>query len=712
MPKNIYSTPYDLITPDGKITKINKKSETSLTIEVTINDINEHFIGFSIDKQDIVFNIKSTFAQLGVNSSLEEIDLIENKSQALAIVKLFSFNEIGKKLLSLLTEGVYVGKLFSKDPRRKIRSKDYLNRLFGKSDHNGKPLLILAEEYDTEKIIDDKEHDRVLVNIPLREGYFVYDDYITGFLPTVVKGLQKNSPSFRKFLYLHQMHINEPRVIPKNNFLLVKTMKMSIRTLFSCVAHDALPSGYKHANADILEPQISTGDIFEFHAEDPDNPPSEQINHIPLEFYSLEPYREFFFFSDKELLRSDLEKKDIVFTALNTAPKEESASTFIVKKFQLQQLKTSDWIINDPSCDTVLPQFPKTREEKILVHEYIKTQAEYPILKSMQEKYITSQGILLSKYFVSNLLTNFLLNENVVRCLKGIYFLKPSKTHSNYFSHDDRSLLRHLAKEDISVFWADKETDLLLKYVPRQNMDTGLFVPIDKEHDYKNSVIFGVYGSRFEITSHNDELRKLFTGLIEMKKKSDHDLFHRDLTIAIATGGGPGVMTMGNKIASELNLLSIGHAVDFRRPHEADDNNETMNHYIQGRMTYRLEQVIIRQSEFGLDFPIFFEGGIGTDFEFSLELLRSQVGSKKLAPILLFGSYEYWKGKISSNHQMNLEKGTIKGSEWISNCFYCVENHQEALSVYYKFFTGSLPIGRDHKGHPDGFIHLNHAPNK
>ncbi len=705
MPKNTYASPYDLITPDGKIIKIEKTSDVASKAEIFISDIHENFIGFDIDKSDLTFNIKSTFAQLGISSKMDGIELSHSLLSAKVYLTFFSFNDIGKQLLSLLTPGIFAGKLFAKDPRRIIRSSEYLNRLFGKSDHQGNPLLILSEEYKTEEIIDDSEKHRVLVRVPLRKGHFVYDNHIKGFLPTVVKGLCENKPSFRKFLYLHQEHVQAPRVIPKNDFLLVKTMKMSVRTLFSRVAHDMLPEGYNHASADILEPQMTSGDIFEFHSTNPTAPPTTEITHIPLEFYSLEPYREFFFFNDKELLRADLEKKEVIFKALATAPKDDNAATFIVKKFQLKQLQTSDWIISDPELYAPLPTFPKTREEKNAVNEYIQRQAEYPILKSMQEGYISSQGILFSKNFTSNLLSSFLLNEHVTRCLKGIYFLCPSNSHGNYFSHDDRSLLRNLAKQNIDVFWADKETDLLLKYVPRKDMDTGLFVPIDKVADYENATIFGVYGSRFEITSFESELRKLFTGLIEMKKRVDHDLFQKNHAIALATGGGPGIMAMGNLIASELGLLSIGHAVDFRRPHETNnDVDETMNHYIQGRMTYRLEQVIIRQSEFGLDFPIFFEGGIGTDFEYALELLRIQVGSKKIAPIILFGDPEYYKAKLAGAHQENLKRGTIKGSEWISNCFYCAQNYKQALSVYYKFFTGSLEIGREYKGCIDGFI--------
>jgi len=704
MPKNTYAVPYDLVSPDGRIIKIEKICETSLKVEVLIEDIHENFIGFSIDKEHVSFNIKSTFAQLGINSKINDLELSETLSSAIVQVTLFSFNSIGTSLLSLLTPGIFVGKLFAKDPRRIIRSSHYLNRLFGKSDAFGNPLLVLSEEYNKEIIIDDSGNHRVLVKIPLLEGVFVYDEYIKGFLPTVVKGLYENKPSFRRFLYLHQQHLQNPRVIPKNDFLLVKTMKMSIRTLFSCVAHDALPKGYNHASADILEPQMTTGDIFEFHATNPAHPPTEEITHIPLEFYSLEPYREFFFFSDKELLKEGLEKKEVVFKALDSAPAEDNCAVFIVKRFQLDKLASNDWIVGDLGLSQALPDFAKSREEKMAIHEYITGQAEYPILKSMQEGYITSQGILFTKNFPSTLLGNFLLNEHVTRRLKGIYFSKPSNNHGDYFSHDDRSLLRNLAKQDVDVFWADKKTDLLLKYIPRRDMDTGLFVPIDKIDQYEKATIFGVYGTRFEITSHIKQLRKLFLGLIDMKSKVDHDLFREDKTIAIATGGGPGIMAMGNQIASELGLLSIGHAVDFRKPHEPENTQETMNHFIQGKMTYRLEQVIIRQSEFGLDFPIFFEGGIGTDFEFALETLRIQVGSKKPSPIILFGPYEYWKEKIASNHKMNLKKGTIKGSEWISNCFYCVENYKDALSIYYKYFTGSLPIGKEFKGSSDGFI--------
>lgn len=120
-------------------------------------------------------------------------------------------------------------------------------------------------------------------------------------------------------------------------------------------------------------------------------------------------------------------------------------------------------------------------------------------------------------------------------------------------------------------------------------------------------------------------------------------------------------------------------------------------------MTYRLDKLVERQAEFNLDFPIFLRGGIGTDFEYSLEEVRRKVGAIHPTPILLYGPKEYWTEKISSRFQSNLKNGTIKGSEWVSNCFFCVQNSREGLTVYERFFQGTLPIGKEGPLYENGF---------
>ena len=328
----------------------------------------------------------------------------------------------------------------------------------------------------------------------------------------------------------------------------------------------------------------------------------------------------------------------------------------------------------------------------------------------MQEGHITSHGILLSSHFLAPVLKSFLLNERVTRCLRAIYFKTPSATHGDFFSHEDRALLHDLAKASVDVYWVDFKSRLLLKHVLRTSWDSGMFVPIERVDDFKTSVFFGIYGSSLQDTDFKGILIDLFKGLQEMKKDLDHELFNPEVTLAISTGGGPGAMATGNQIANELEILSCGHAVDFTQPYDSVLNKEEMNPYIQAKMTYRLEQLVVRQSEFRLDFPILLTGGVGTDFELALEKLRTQVGNKPPGPILLFGEPEYWRSKISSNYHTNLRVGTIKGSEWVSNTFFVVQTAKQALSVYFKFFTNQLPIGKDHPPAKDGFFDFTSNP--
>ena len=163
-------------------------------------------------------------------------------------------------------------------------------------------------------------------------------------------------------------------------------------------------------------------------------------------------------------------------------------------------------------------------------------------------------------------------------------------------------------------------------------------------------------------------------------------------------------METGNKVAKALDLLSCANIVDFSNKGSAVVNEQLQNPYVDIKMTYHLDRLIERQAEFYLDFPIFLEGGIGTDFEYSLEELRRKVGVASANPVLLFGSPEYWKSKITKRFQCNLSSGTIAGSEWVSNCFFCVQNAKQGLDIYKKFLNNNLVIGPDGPVYEEGFF--------
>ncbi len=332
MPKNIFAHPYDLISTDGKIKSCKLLNSNELEAVVEIEKISPVFKGFDIDMKLIQFNIKSTFAQLGVDGRGVSYEFSPKLGMAEVLVRFKAFNPIGEDLLKQFSPGIFVGKLFAADDRRRVRQAEYLHRLLGKSDEDGLPLLVIGEGYKTEVIIEQPEKNRTIVKIPLLPGIWVYDDAVRGFLQTIIKGLKRNDTHFRTFLFLHQIQENRPRKIPKNEMLLVKTMSMSIRTLFARVVHEELPEGFCHASADIIEPQKKTGDIFEFHGSS-----NQEITHIPLEFYTLEPYREHFFFSDRDLLRESLDNPESLFQAFDTAP-DTQAATFIVKGEHLVNL--------------------------------------------------------------------------------------------------------------------------------------------------------------------------------------------------------------------------------------------------------------------------------------------------------------------------------------------------------------------------------------
>ncbi len=141
--------------------------------------------------------------------------------------------------------------------------------------------------------------------------------------------------------------------------------------------------------------------------------------------------------------------------------------------------------------------------------------------------------------------------------------------------------------------------------------------------------------------------------------------------IAVATGGGPGIMEAANRGAFEAGGASIGHTI--RLPHE-----ESSNPYITKGLNFLYDNFAPRKINLrrGAVALAFFPGGFGTMDELFETLTLIQTGKIPRVPIVLVGK-KYWKQIL--NFQSFSKMGVISSKDL--SLFKIVDTAQEAWAA-------------------------------
>ncbi|WP_201456732.1 LOG family protein [Chlamydia sp. 17-3921] len=681
---------HDAISPDGYLcSPLKMLSQNLYEGEAKIQNIPEYFLGFHLPQYCLQLNLKSSLAQLGIEALMLNCELDKNRREAQIQLHFYSKDPVATAMLSLLEPGSFFGKLFAADDRRLVRLPCYLERMLNYQDRDGSPLLRFGKKLEN-LITFDVIDNRLVASLPTLPGIVTYEQTIYGFLPFISKALSRPGLQVRKFLSLYQHHQNQKKIPQAQKILLIKTEPLHIRTVFARVVQDLLPKGLNHTAANILEPTTQeSGDIYEFYGD-----ASESIERIPLEFFTIEPYKEYSFFSHRDLLQTSLDSEEEVFKIFHSAPEgKEKTATFISKGSEISNLQPSSWLVST-NTSILNDNDPK------LIEKCIQQEPYYPFLEAMETGKITSQGVLFSRYFPSSWLKGMFLSYYVADSLKRIYFQFPSYSHGIYFSQRDRSFLLDLDLSGISVFWVDLNSRSVLQYIKRRNKDVGMFVPPHQIEKFQKAYFIGIHGSSILFGNSEQLLRELLQGIQALSQKYRLPNLPENASLAIMTGGGTGVMTLSNRIAKELSLLSCGNLASIEYTSELA---ESTNSYVEAKMTYRLDSLFERQADFHVDLAIFLLGGVGTDFELALELVSLKTKKKAPVPVFLIGPEDYWTEKISSLYKINIAGGTIQGSEWIYNCLFCISSAEAGIRVFHDYLLQTLPIGPEYPPPEKGF---------
>ena len=161
--------------------------------------------------------------------------------------------------------------------------------------------------------------------------------------------------------------------------------------------------------------------------------------------------------------------------------------------------------------------------------------------------------------------------------------------------------------------------------------------------DYPKSVT--IFGGEY-FTESNEEY---------IKARSLAGRIAKELSYAVFTGGGPGIMEAANRGAFEAGGQSIGLTIELPA-HQVQ--NKYLTKYLNFYYFFSRKVCL----SFSAEAYVFFPGGYGTLDEFFEIITLVQTGKIKKIPIILFGG-DYWNPIQELLKKELLERGTIDSDD-------------------------------------------------
>lgn len=146
----------------------------------------------------------------------------------------------------------------------------------------------------------------------------------------------------------------------------------------------------------------------------------------------------------------------------------------------------------------------------------------------------------------------------------------------------------------------------------------------------------------------------------------------------VITGGGPGIMTAGNKGAREAKGKSVGLCISLpfeEKPNEFVDTK----HYFQFDYFFVRKVMFVKYAQGFVVFP----GGFGTLDELFEALTLIQTKKIEFFPIVLFGK-EYWGGLLDWLKKTAVSLGTISESDL--DIFHLTDDVDDAVKTILSYY--------------------------